>query len=78
MLENIYYASLHDTDDSHIKTLVIVKTKRTEFYQMKILEDGGIEMTLNKVCTSLKAQTVLPGVVAPCYQHHHKAVFITR
>ena len=49
MLENIYYASLHDTDKSYMKTLVIVKTKRTEFYQMKILEDGGVEMTLNKV-----------------------------
>ena len=49
MLEKIYYASLHDTDESYIKTLVIVKTKRTEFYQMKILEDGGVEMTLNKV-----------------------------
>ena len=51
MLEKIYYASLHDTDESYIKTLVIVKTKRTEFYQMKILEDGEVEMTLSKVCT---------------------------
>ena len=47
--DKIYYVSLHDTDESYIKTLVIVKTKRTEFYQMKILEDGGVEMTLNKV-----------------------------
>ena len=48
-LEHIYYASLHDTDESYVKTLVIVKTKRTEFYQMKILENGGVEMTLGKV-----------------------------
>lgn len=45
----IYHASIHDTSESPVKTLVVVLTRQTEIYQLKMLENGGVEVTQPKV-----------------------------